>query len=56
MKSAYHIADKIAMMYKGRIVAQGTPEEIQQTHDPVVHQFINGLSKGPITDAIDTFK
>jgi phospholipid/cholesterol/gamma-HCH transport system ATP-binding protein len=56
MKSAYHIADKIAMMYKGRIVAQGTPEEIQKTQDPVVHQFINGLSRGPITDAIDTFK
>jgi phospholipid/cholesterol/gamma-HCH transport system ATP-binding protein len=56
MKSAYHIADKIAMMYKGKIVTQGTPEEIQGSQDPVVHQFINGLSKGPITDAVDTFK
>jgi phospholipid/cholesterol/gamma-HCH transport system ATP-binding protein len=56
MKSAYHIADKIAMMYKGRIVAEGTPEEIQQTSDPVVHQFVNGLSKGPITETVDTFK
>ena len=56
MKSAYRIADKIAMMYKGKIVAEGTPEEIQKTRDPIVHQFINGLSKGPITDAIDTFK
>jgi len=53
MKSAYHIADKIAMMYKGRIVLEGTPGEIRGTKDPVVHQFINGLSKGPITDAID---
>jgi phospholipid/cholesterol/gamma-HCH transport system ATP-binding protein len=56
MKSAYCIADKIAMMYKGRIVAEGTPEEIQKTTDPIVHQFINGLARGPITDAIDTFK
>lgn len=56
MKSAYHIADKIAMMYKGKIVLEGTPSEIQKTADPVVHQFINGLSKGPITEAIDTFK
>ena len=56
MKSAYHIADKIAMMYKGKIVTQGTPEEIQESQDPVVHQFINGLSRGPITDAVDTFK
>ena len=53
MKSAYHIADKIAMMYKGGIILEGTPEEIQVSKDPVVHQFVNGLSKGPITDAID---
>jgi phospholipid/cholesterol/gamma-HCH transport system ATP-binding protein len=53
MKSAYHIADKIAMMYKGKIILEGTPHEIRATKDPVVHQFINGLSKGPITDAID---
>jgi len=56
MKSAYHIADKVAMMYKGRIVSEGTPDQIQNSQDPVVHQFINGLSKGPITDAVDTFK
>ncbi len=56
MKSAYHIADKIAMMYKGKIILEGTPLEVQKTTDPVVHQFINGLSKGPITEAIDTFK
>ena len=53
MKSAYHIADKIAMLYQGRIILEGTPKEIQATHDPVVHQFIHGLSKGPITEAID---
>jgi phospholipid/cholesterol/gamma-HCH transport system ATP-binding protein len=56
MKSAYRIADKIAMMYKGKIILEGTPGEIQKTADLVVHQFINGLSKGPITEAVDTFK
>lgn len=54
MKSAYHIADKIAMMYKGKIILEGTPEQIQSATDPVVHQFINGLSKGPITGIFDT--
>ncbi len=54
MRSAYHIADQIAMLYKGKIILEGTPEEIQHTQDPVVHQFINGLSKGPITESIDT--
>ena len=52
MKSAYHIADKIAMMYQGRIILEGSPKEIQAAKDPVVHQFINGFSKGPITETI----
>ncbi|MCX5705358.1 MAG: ABC transporter ATP-binding protein [Candidatus Omnitrophica bacterium] len=52
MKSAYMVADRIAMMYQGKIIAEGTPDEIQASEDPVVHQFINGLSKGPITETI----
>ncbi len=51
MKSAYKIADRIAMLYKGRIIAYGSSEEIRHTTDPVVHQFIHGLSTGPITDS-----
>jgi phospholipid/cholesterol/gamma-HCH transport system ATP-binding protein len=54
MKSAYKIADRIAMMYKGKIIAEGTPEEVQNTKNPVVYQFINGLAKGPITEQEDT--
>jgi len=50
MKSAYRIADRIAMMYEGKIIAQGSPGEIQKSENPVVHQFINGLSTGPITE------
>ncbi|MDD4909458.1 MAG: ABC transporter ATP-binding protein [Candidatus Omnitrophica bacterium] len=53
MKSAYKVADTIAMLYKGRIIAQGRPEEIQHTAHPVVHQFINGLAKGPITETLE---
>ncbi|MFA5350147.1 MAG: ABC transporter ATP-binding protein [Candidatus Omnitrophota bacterium] len=56
MKSAYHIADKIAMMYKGKIILEGTPKEIRESKNTVVHQFINGLAKGPITEAVDNFK
>ncbi len=55
MKSAYRIADRIAMLYQGRIIAEGTPEEIQNTTHPIVYQFINGLAKGPITEATDSF-
>jgi phospholipid/cholesterol/gamma-HCH transport system ATP-binding protein len=56
MKSAYKIADKIAMMYQGKIIAEGTPEEIQSTQHPVVYQFINGLAKGPITETLERFR
>ena len=50
MRSAYKIADRIAMLYEGKIIACGSPEEIRNSTDPVVHQFINGLSTGPITE------
>jgi phospholipid/cholesterol/gamma-HCH transport system ATP-binding protein len=53
MTSAYKIADRIAMLYNGKIIAQGTPDEIKSSKDPVVRQFITGASKGPITEGID---
>jgi phospholipid/cholesterol/gamma-HCH transport system ATP-binding protein len=56
MKSAYRVGDKLAMLYQGVIIAEGTPEEIQKTKHPVVYQFINGLAKGPITETIDHFR
>lgn len=56
MKSAYSIADRIAMLYQGKIIAEGTPVEIQNTEHPVVYQFINGMAKGPITETLDRFR
>jgi len=50
LSSAYRIADRIIMLYKGKIIWDGTPEEIKNTDHPVVKQFINGLSKGPVTE------
>jgi phospholipid/cholesterol/gamma-HCH transport system ATP-binding protein len=49
MTSAYKIADRIAMLYKGKIIAVGTPEQIKGTSNPVVKQFITGAASGPIT-------
>jgi phospholipid/cholesterol/gamma-HCH transport system ATP-binding protein len=48
MKSAYKIADRIAMLYQGKIIEVGTPEEIKNTSNPIVQQFIQGKSEGPI--------
>ena len=48
MKSAYKIADTIAMLYNGVIISTGSSEEIQNSADPVVRQFIEGRAEGPI--------
>ncbi|MGH7273731.1 MAG: ABC transporter ATP-binding protein [Nitrospiria bacterium] len=48
MTSAYKIADRIAMLYQGKIEEVGSPEEIRNSKNPVVHQFITGSSVGPI--------
>jgi phospholipid/cholesterol/gamma-HCH transport system ATP-binding protein len=48
MKSAYKIADTIAMLYNGVIIARGGPDEIRNTSDPYVRQFIEGRASGPI--------
>ncbi len=50
MTSSYKVADRIAMLYKGRIIEIGTPSEIQASKNPVVRQFIHGQAHGPITD------
>lgn len=50
MVSAYKVADRIAMLYKGKIIEVGTPEEIKNTRNAVVRQFITGAAAGPITE------
>ena len=52
MNSAYRIADRIAMLYKGEIIEVGTPEEIK-TSEEIVQQFIQGEVEGPITRGAD---
>jgi len=42
MRSAYRVGTRIAMLYDGRVRQVGTVDEIQQTTDPVVRQFIEG--------------
>ena len=42
MGSAYRISDRIAMLYEGRILEEGAPDEIQETQNPIVRGFIEG--------------
>ena len=46
---AMRIADKIVILYRGSVLAVGTPQEIRQSTDPLVQQFITGSPDGPIS-------
>ncbi len=48
MTSAHKIADRIAMIYKGRIIWSGSKDEIDSSGNPYVDQFIHGRAEGPI--------
>jgi phospholipid/cholesterol/gamma-HCH transport system ATP-binding protein len=48
MASARKIADKIAMIYKGKIIWAGRKEDIDKSGNPYVDQFIHGRAEGPI--------
>ena len=48
MVSAYKVADTIAMLYQGEIVQTGTPDEIENSDNQIVQQFIHGRAEGPI--------
>jgi phospholipid/cholesterol/gamma-HCH transport system ATP-binding protein len=48
MTSAFRIADRMIMLYDGRILADGTPDALRAHPDPVLQQFIRGEHDGPI--------
>jgi len=51
MVSAYKVGDRIAMLYQGKIIEVGTPDEIKNSTSAIVQQFIQGKAEGPITQA-----
>ncbi len=48
MVSTYKVADRIAMLYQGKIIEAGAPEEIRNSPNQIVQQFITGAAEGPI--------
>lgn len=44
MRSARRVGQRILMLHEGKIYAEGTPEEIFSSTDPIVHNFVNGIS------------
>jgi len=53
MKASFQIADSIAMLYHGRVIADGTPDEIKRSRHPVIQQFIHGQAEGPMKEEED---
>ena len=51
MDAAFKIADRIAMLYKGRIIAIGTKDAFRANTNPVVQQLLTGSTQGPLTEA-----
>lgn len=50
MDSAFRVATRMAMLHRGKIVAEGTPQEMRQSKNPVLVQFLNGSTDGPMLE------
>ena len=48
MDSAFHVATRMAMLHRGKVIEQGTPEHMRQSKNPVLVQFLSGTTQGPI--------
>ena len=42
------VTDRVGMMYKGRLIFDGTTAEAYASDDPFVHQFVHGIPEGPL--------
>jgi phospholipid/cholesterol/gamma-HCH transport system ATP-binding protein len=50
MDSAFRIADRMVLLDRGKFIVSGTPQEMRDNTDPLVRQFVHGLTEGPLTD------
>jgi phospholipid/cholesterol/gamma-HCH transport system ATP-binding protein len=50
MDSAFRIADRMVLLDRGKFIVSGTAQEMRDSTDPLVRQFVHGLTEGPLTD------
>ena len=48
LEETFRLADHVIILGEGVVAAQGTPEEVLASRDPLVHQFVNALPAGPV--------
>ena len=50
MDSAFRIADRMVLLDRGKFIVSGTADEMKNSTDPLVKQFVYGLTEGPLTE------
>jgi phospholipid/cholesterol/gamma-HCH transport system ATP-binding protein len=50
MDSAFRIADRMVLLDRGKFIISGTAQELKESTDPLVRQFVFGLTEGPLTE------
>jgi phospholipid/cholesterol/gamma-HCH transport system ATP-binding protein len=50
MDSAFRVATRMAMLHRGKIVEEGRPEQMRQSNNPILVQFLSGSTKGPMLE------
>jgi phospholipid/cholesterol/gamma-HCH transport system ATP-binding protein len=48
LEQTFAIADHVIILANGKVAAQGTPQEVLKSTDPLVYQYVNALSEGPV--------
>ena len=48
LEETFRIADRVVILANGRIAAEGTPDEVRHSEDPLVQQFVQAQADGPV--------
>ena len=48
LEETFRIADQVIILANGKIAAQGTPDEVRHSSDPLVRQFVHAQAEGPV--------
>ncbi|HQL62383.1 MAG TPA: ABC transporter ATP-binding protein [bacterium] len=49
LASAFKVGNKFSMLFEGKIIYTGTPDEVRKTDNPYIRQFVDGKAEGPLT-------
>lgn len=50
MVSAFKVADSFSMLFEGKIIYTGTPDDVRSTDNEIIQQFVNGRAEGPLSN------